>query len=88
MSIWMFAYLNFKSSLLPITHCWSPPMLSTHHPYVYYERYQSQETRREVIVCFVDIDGIVDYHCLNFLFIKATYVYNVKLTTNCWNKDA
>jgi hypothetical protein len=22
-----------------------------------------------VIVCFVDIGGIVDYHCLNFLFI-------------------
>jgi len=21
-----------------------------------------------VIVCFVDIDGIVEYHCLNFLF--------------------
>jgi len=22
-----------------------------------------------VFVCFVDIDGIVDYHCLNALFI-------------------
>jgi len=22
-----------------------------------------------VVVCFVDIDGIVDHHCLNFLFI-------------------
>ena len=22
----------------------------------------------EVIVCFVDIGGIVDHHCLNFLF--------------------
>ena len=21
----------------------------------------------EVVVCFVDIDGIVDHHCLNFL---------------------
>jgi hypothetical protein len=21
--------------------------------------------------CFVDIGGIVDYHCLNFLFINA-----------------
>jgi hypothetical protein len=25
--------------------------------------------RLEVIVCFVDIDGVVDHHCLNFLFI-------------------
>jgi len=24
---------------------------------------------REVIVHFVDIDGIVDHHCFNFLFI-------------------
>jgi len=23
----------------------------------------------EVIVCFVDIGGITDHHCLNFLFI-------------------
>ena len=27
------------------------------------------ELRREVVVCFVDIGGIDDYHCLNFLFI-------------------
>ena len=24
---------------------------------------------REVVVCFVDIGGIIDHHCLNFLFI-------------------
>ena len=29
------------------------------------------ELRWEVIVCFVDIGGIVDHHCLNFLFIIA-----------------
>jgi hypothetical protein len=22
-----------------------------------------------VIICFVDIDGLIDHHCLNFLFI-------------------
>jgi hypothetical protein len=25
--------------------------------------------RREVVFCFVDIGGIVDHHCLNFLFM-------------------
>jgi hypothetical protein len=25
----------------------------------------------EVIVHFVDIDGIVDHHCLNFLFLEV-----------------
>ena len=29
----------------------------------------NNELRREVIVCFVDIGGNVDYHCSNFLFI-------------------
>jgi hypothetical protein len=29
-----------------------------------------------VIVCFVDIGGIVDHHCLNFLFI--TKIYSIK----------
>ena len=27
----------------------------------------STELRSEVIICFVDIGGIVDYHCLNVL---------------------
>ena len=31
---------------------------------------------REVVVHFVDIGSIVDYHCLNFLFIKTS---NVKI---------
>jgi hypothetical protein len=26
--------------------------------------------------CFVDIAGIVDYHCLNFLFITEYYSYD------------
>ena len=25
--------------------------------------------KKKIYICFVDIDGIVDYHCLNFLFI-------------------
>jgi len=28
------------------------------------------EGRGEMIVCFVDIDGIVDHHCLNLFFLK------------------
>ena len=31
------------------------------------------DLRWEVIVCFVDIGGIVDHHCLNLLFIMAYY---------------
>jgi hypothetical protein len=31
--------------------------------------YAFNDLRREVVVCFVEIDGIVDHHCLNFLFI-------------------
>jgi hypothetical protein len=27
--------------------------------------------QREVIVCFVDISGIVDHHCLNFLYVRG-----------------
>jgi hypothetical protein len=35
------------------------------------------DLRWEVIVAFVDIGGIVDHHCLNFLFIiKNTHYYN------------
>jgi hypothetical protein len=29
---------------------------------------------REVVVHFLDIGGIVDHHCLNFLFINADYL--------------
>jgi hypothetical protein len=29
--------------------------------------FRFSELRREVVVCFVDIGGIVDHHCLNFL---------------------
>ena len=35
--------------------------------------YMFNELRWEVIVGFVDIGGIVDYHCLYFLFIVNTY---------------
>ena len=32
------------------------------------------DLRREVIVLFVDIGGIVDHHCLNFLFIMIMFL--------------
>jgi hypothetical protein len=32
----------------------------------------------EVIVCFVDIGGIVDHHCLNFLFIITFVPFNTR----------
>ena len=31
------------------------------------------ELRWKVIVCFVDIGGIVDYPCLNFLLLKVYF---------------
>jgi hypothetical protein len=31
------------------------------------------DLRREVIVGFVDVSGIVDHHCLSFLFINIIY---------------
>ena len=43
----------------------------------------SNYLRREVIVCFVDIGGIVDHHCLNFLFI--TKIYNINQGCNGLN---
>jgi hypothetical protein len=36
------------------------------------------QLRWEGIVCFVDIGGIDDHHCLNFLFIM--YMYWQKIT--------
>ena len=36
------------------------------------------QLRREAIVCFVDIGGIDDHHCLKFLFINN--VYNDQIT--------
>ena len=35
-----------------------------------------QWARWEVIVLFVDIDGIIDHHCLNFLFIMISIIHN------------
>jgi len=32
------------------------------------------ELRSEVIVHFVDISGIVDHYCLNFLFITGVFI--------------
>ena len=29
------------------------------------------DLRWEIIICFVDIGGVVDHHCLNILFIAA-----------------
>jgi hypothetical protein len=43
--------------------------------------------RSEVNACFVDIGGIVDHHCLNFLFIIQlgflpyfSYLFTIQLT--------
>ena len=45
------------------------------------------EWRGEMIVGFVDIGGIVDHHCLNFLFIR--YLWSVldiqQQTLSTWN---
>jgi len=32
-----------------------------------------------VIVCFVDIDGIVNHHCVNFLFIILTDLISIEI---------
>ena len=40
--------------------------------------------RREVIVRFVDIGGIDDHHCLNFLFIKLKFCIKIKWLTDCF----
>ena len=32
---------------------------------------------REVIVRFVDIGGIVDHHCLNFLFMTLKPIFKI-----------
>jgi hypothetical protein len=39
------------------------------------------ELRWQVIVCFIDIDGIVDHHCLNFLILPLCTHYKI-LTEN------
>ena len=43
--------------------------------------------RREMIVRFVDIGGIVDHHCLNFLFIRYLWlVLDIQQQTlSTWN---
>jgi hypothetical protein len=33
--------------------------------------YQNQQNRWEIIVCFVDIGGIVDLPCLNFFKVRG-----------------
>jgi hypothetical protein len=37
------------------------------HQYQYNKQYYITKIRFDIIVCFVDIGGIVDHHCLNFL---------------------
>jgi hypothetical protein len=37
----------------------------------------SSDFRWEVIVLFVDIDGMVDQYCLNFLFIILVYIQTI-----------
>jgi hypothetical protein len=39
-----------------------------------------------MIVRFVEIDGIDDHHCLNFLFIKTRYV--IQSITKCKNAQS
>jgi uncharacterized membrane protein YagU involved in acid resistance len=42
---------------------------------------------REVIVHFVDIDGIVDHHCFNFLFIIDLWsANNLYPSLKIWRK--
>ena len=41
------------------------------------------QLRWEVIVCFVDMGGINDHHCLNFLFIMMSYM-NRKCMSLCY----
>ena len=38
--------------------------------------YSVSSVKLKVIVPFVDIGRIVDYHCLNFLFVNYLYVFN------------
>ena len=39
-----------------------------------------------MIICFVDIGGIVNHHCLNFIFIKIIPNFHL-ITTNTINTD-
>jgi len=43
-----------------------------------------------VIVGFVDICGIVDHHCLNFLFIITSYLksLNTKEKHDIWHQKS
>jgi len=36
--------------------------------------FKELEVRGDLLVCIVDNGGIVDYHCLNFLFIITKHV--------------
>jgi len=40
--------------------------------------------RREVVVRFVDIGGIVEIHCLNFLFIFRHFCGSDKIKQTCF----
>jgi hypothetical protein len=40
------------------------------------------ELRWEMIVCFVDIGGIDDHYCLNFLFVCVINSININKTSN------
>jgi hypothetical protein len=43
------------------------------HPYQ--QNKQSHFTKGKFIVCFVDMGGIVDHHCLNFPLVKCDCLF-------------
>jgi hypothetical protein len=40
-----------------------------------------------VIVLFVDISGVVDHHCLNFIFINVNIAYSVDVEFTNGSKE-
>jgi len=44
------------------------------------------ELRCEVIVGFVNIDGIIDRHCVNCLFIRGRYIMAIINWQRLWEK--
>jgi hypothetical protein len=71
--IWRWHYWNnihLTSSILP-HFCARPKPWSLYSNAIYYDLFCVQWFNWEVIARFVDIGGIVDHHCLNFLFIRT-----------------
>jgi len=55
--------------------------------YVMVHFFVFSELRLELIVCFVDIGGIVDHHCLHFLIIKFEKCCSYRLHNLCPLKE-